>query len=184
MLSVRRGDADIHPCPGPGSPEWVPDRWPLRRPQPKIPMEVRRLPPANAARNLEPLEPEDAPGREGGPVPEQDRPQQRFKVVRRRPLLRQLRQVGRSPLQRNLMVAALPTACLLIYVMFWVLAMRGGYYRDQLRAQIDEARHLRGKLLAEKLQRQSPNVVLDRAAKELGMQPAPQRDFARVGGKQ
>ena len=54
---------------------------------------------------------------------------------------------------------------------------------DQLQSQLRSIKIEQADLEAEKRRLQSPQDVLDRAAKELGMQPAEQRDFARLNGK-
>lgn len=138
------------------------------------------MPPASAARSFNTPATDDPHGPRAAPLSEQMRPEPRFRVVTRKPLVRHIRRVANDSLQRNLIAAAFPVLCLLVYVMFWTLAMRGGYYRDQLREQIRNIRIERAELEAEKLRLQSPQAVLDRAAKELGMVPAEQREFARL----
>lgn len=113
------------------------------------------------------------------PASEHARYQPRFRVVTRKPLAGRQRPSG-SPFHRTLLLALVPTSCLVTYVFFWTLTMRGAYYRDQLQ---DEVRHLRieqADLEAEKRRLQSPRMILERAASELDMQPALTREFAQI----
>ena len=146
------------------------------------------MPPVSAAWSFDTPQPGDRPGaddvppsdrgrhRESGPVP----PAQRFRVVTRKPLARRLQRATRDSFHRSLIFASFPVLCLLVYVMFWTLAMRGGYFRDQLRQQIRSVRIEQAELKDQKLRLQSPEVVQRRAERELGMQPAARREFARL----
>ena len=138
------------------------------------------MPAASAARSFETAYPEENsdPATMTGPGPK--RAEQRFRVARQKPFVKHLRRAGKNPFHRNLALAALPALLLLVYVLFWALAIRGGYYRQQIRGQIDDARILRAELEEQKQRLQSPDAVLGRAVKELGMQPAQQREFARI----
>jgi hypothetical protein len=109
---------------------------------------------------------------------EQARYQPRFRVVTRKPLVK-APPIRVSPVHRASLLAILPALCMLFYVLFWTLAIRGGYYRDQLQSRIREARMERSSLEAEKRGLQSPGYVLERAAKQLGMRPAERRQYAR-----
>lgn len=113
------------------------------------------------------------------PVSEQARYRPRFRVVTRRPLAPAV-PVRVNPTHRATLIAAVPALCLLVYVLFWTLAMRGGYYRAQLQAEIHEIKIERAELEAEKRRLQSPGYILHRASGELGMQPAGEREFAEL----
>jgi hypothetical protein len=114
-----------------------------------------------------------------GSVAEQARYEPRFRVVQRKSLVPRRRPLI-NPLHRALAFAAVPTLLLMVYVMFWTLAMRGGYYKAQLQSRIQETLVVQAELKAEKRKRQSPGPILHRAAAELGMVPAAQREFVRV----
>lgn len=117
--------------------------------------------------------PEAAPGSEQVPY------QPRFRVVTRKPLA-PAAPVRVSPTHRASFLAAFPALCLLVYVLFWTLAIRGGYYRDQLQGRIGQLRVEQAELQAEKLLLQSPGHILERARNELGMQAALDTEYARI----
>lgn len=113
------------------------------------------------------------------PPEEAARYRPRFRVVTRRPLA-VARRTGSRLADSPWLLAILPGLCLLTYVVFWTLNLRGAYYREQLQQQIAAARIEQAELEAEKRRLQAPALVLDRAARELGMQPASRREFARL----
>lgn len=137
------------------------------------------MPPASAARKFDPT-PEESFPHDPGPASEQARYEPRFRVVTRAPLAAPRRRRRTQSVQRSIFLVAVPGFMLLVYVAFWALAMRGGYYRDQLLAQRKSLRIEQSELEAEKRRLQSPQFVLDRARTELGMQPAEQRQFAQL----
>ena len=112
-------------------------------------------------------------------VSEQARYRPRFRVVARKPLPT-AQPVRVSPVHRASLLAALPALCLLVYVLCWTLAMRGGYYRDQLRGQIDELMIQQRELQAEKRRLQSPGYILQRAEQDLGMREPEDRLFHKL----
>ncbi|HEU4753875.1 MAG TPA: hypothetical protein VFU47_12275 [Armatimonadota bacterium] len=114
------------------------------------------------------------------PVAEQARYEPRFRVVTRKSLAPRRRPLI-NPLHRALFVGAVPALFLLVYVMFWTLAMRGGYYKAQLQSRIKETMVVQAELRAEKRRLQSPGPIMLRAQSELGMVPAGERQFVRVG---
>jgi hypothetical protein len=114
------------------------------------------------------------------PASEYGRYEPRFRVVKRRSLVTPRRKPTGSPLQRALLLGAFPALCLLVYVFFWTLTMRGAYYRAELQHQIQEIKLEQAELEAAKRELQSPALIFARATKELGMQPPAQREFARL----
>jgi hypothetical protein len=58
--------------------------------------------------------------------------------------------------------------------------MRGSYYRQRLQTDIKSLQIERRDLEAERHRLQSAGLILDRAAKELGMQPAAHREFVEL----
>ncbi len=68
----------------------------------------------------------------------------------------------------------------LIYVVFWVLATRGGFERAKLEKQIEQERVVQAELEAVRRRLQSPGPILDKARATLGMVPA-ERQFIRAG---
>jgi hypothetical protein len=76
-------------------------------------------------------------------------------------------------------LAVIPGLFLLVYVLFWVFAMRGGYYRDNLKNRIQAVKIEQAELDAEKRSLQAPAYILRRASAELGMQPALDREYER-----
>jgi hypothetical protein len=135
--------------------------------------------PAAAVRTLdnpvydEPVRPHSAPPSESM------RPEPRFRVVTRKPLPAQRRRVG-SPVQRVALVAAVPAVFLVVYILFWTMAVRGGYYKNQLEDRIAKLKIEQSELEAEKRRQQAPVVILPRAEKQLGMRPAEERRFAQL----
>jgi hypothetical protein len=113
------------------------------------------------------------------PPSEQARYQPRFRVVARKAPVRR-RSPLLNPVYRTVALAVFPALFLLVYVLFWTLAMRGGYYKGQLQARLDALRIEQAELQVEKRRLQSPGLILHRAGKELGMQPAGNREYARV----
>ncbi len=107
------------------------------------------------------------------PASEQSRYEPRFRVVTRKPIRTPRKRASAAPLPRTLLLAAVPALCLLVYVLFWTMAIRGGFYRDQLQAQIQALREERAYLEAGKRAAQAPGPILERA-RALGMR-APDR---------
>lgn len=143
-------------------------------------LEVRRVPSASAVRRnvVPPVESEEWGRPDPTPTSESGRYEQRHRVVLRRSSApRPARRV--RPLQGVSVLAVIPGLFLLVYVLFWVLAMRGGYYRDNLNNRIRAVRIEQADLDAEKRRLQAPTYILQRAAQELGMQPAVAREYER-----
>jgi hypothetical protein len=102
----------------------------------------------------------------------------RFRVVTRKPLPPQsLRRA--NPVRRTLFFAAVPAVCLLAYVLFWTMAIRGGYVRDQLRREIEDMRIEQAELRAAKLTSQAPGTIFA-SATALGMKPAEDKQYTRA----
>jgi hypothetical protein len=124
-----------------------------------------------------------APAAPHGPVSEQARPEPRFRVVTRKPTgcggFLPRRRSRLNPLPRTLLISAFPALALMVYVMFWTLAVRGGFYKSELQTQLKNVRIEQAELQATKRRMQSPGLILERAA-QLGMQPAVRREFARL----
>ncbi len=138
--------------------------------------------PLNAATAVDiPLTLEETGKPSSPPASEQSRYEPRFRVVTRKPMRAQRKRASAAPLHRTLLFAAVPALCLVVYVLFWTMAIRGGFYRDQLQAQIQQLREERQYLEAAKRAAQAPGPILDRA-KELGMRaPASdQKEFFRL----
>ncbi|MFN3650018.1 MAG: hypothetical protein ACK47B_10605 [Armatimonadota bacterium] len=117
-----------------------------------------------------------------GPIPpsEQSRYEPRFRVVTRKSLVAPRPYARTVSAQRMVLLVAVPGVCLVLYVMFWTMAMRGGYLRGELERQIREARVERASLEAEKQRLQSSELILEKA-KKLGMEPpAMNREFAHT----
>lgn len=115
-----------------------------------------------------------------GLVAEQAAYTPRFRVVQRRSPA-PARRRALHPVQRALLLGAFPALLLLVYVLCWTLAMRGGYTKNALQAKIRETLIVQAELRAEKRRLQSPGPILERAVRELGMVPAGERHFVRVG---
>lgn len=140
------------------------------------------MPAASAATRID-IEPEllaEDVGRRIPPASERARYTPRFRVVTRRPMVAEPRGDGGGSLSHSLFVAAVPVLCLLVYVLFWTMTMRGSYYREQLQGEIRTLRLEQAELEAEKRRLQSPALIFQRAARELGMQSAQQREFAQL----
>jgi hypothetical protein len=145
--------------------------------------EVRTVPPATAVKtDTQPVydyrsAPRSVPSSEDAPY------EPRYRVVARKPLVAARRRSAARRSHPPLLLVAIPGVCLLAYVLFWTLAMRGGYYRDQIRAEIKTLQIEQAELEAEKRRLQSPGFILHRAA-EIGMQRAEQREFAQLPAPQ
>jgi hypothetical protein len=114
------------------------------------------------------------------PPSESFRPVPRFRVVTRKPLVNAPGR--RKPAaHHSLAMAVVPGIGLLIYVMFWTLALRGGYYKAQLQTQLAEIRTERRELAAEKRRLQAPGPLSQRAY-ELGMELPEQVDYIVPSG--
>lgn len=143
-------------------------------------LEVRRVPSASAVRRnlVTEVESEEWGRPDPAPTSEPARYQQRHRVVLRRSSApRTTRRV--RPFQGVSVLGVIPGLFLLVYVLFWVFAMRGGYYRDNLKSRITAIRIEQADLDAEKRRLQAPAYILQRAAAELGMQPAVLREYER-----
>jgi hypothetical protein len=114
------------------------------------------------------------------PPSEQSRYEPRFRVVTRKSMVPKRKPAKGGSLSRLLLLTVVPAFGLVVYVLFWTLAMRGGYYKNTLEAQIKQLRIEHAELQAEKRRHQSPAIVLEFAAKELKMQPASRRQFAEL----
>jgi hypothetical protein len=101
----------------------------------------------------------------------------RFRVVTRKPLPPSPRRP--NPVRSTLFFAAVPAVCLLAYVLFWTMAIRGGYVRDQLRRDIEEIRIEQAELRAAKLTSQAPGTIFA-SASALGMKPAEDKKYTRA----
>ncbi len=134
---------------------------------------------ANAARKLDESMLDDATMPGTAPPSEHARYEPRYRVVTRRAPTPAARRRGLSPLQRTLVSAVVPTACLLVYVLFWTLAMRGGFVLDRMQAEYDRQLVEHRELQAEVRRRQAPGVVLPQAEAERGLQPGVRREFKR-----
>jgi hypothetical protein len=145
-------------------------------------VEVRTVPQRGAAKKVDTFFDSEQPASAAdAPSSEQARYEPRFRVVTRKPLAAPRKLSGLSALQRAMLIGAVPALCLVAYVLFWTLAARGSYVKAQLQAQMKAVRTEQAELDAEKRRLQSPGMILDRAARELAMQPARQRQFAKVG---
>ena len=82
-----------------------------------------------------------------------------------RPLRRTVRQGQVSPLRRAVMVAGVPVLFLVLYVSLWTVAMRGGYQKNRLTAQIRTLEVENDSLQAEVRGLQSPARILQEAGK-------------------
>ena len=112
------------------------------------------------------------------PSSEQRRYEPRFRVVTRKPLVKQLSPAARS-IQRSVALPVMIAAFLMVYVLFWTLNMRGAYYRDQLSRQIRMTRIEQAELEADKRRQQAPGTIFQRAA-AFGMRPPEHTEFAQV----
>lgn len=140
------------------------------------------MPPATAASAIDiPITPEGPDSMSSVPPSESYRPIPRFRVVTRKPLVNAPGRRKRAT-HHTLAMAVVPGIGLLIYVMFWTLALRGGYYKDQLQAQLTEIRTERRELAAEKRRLQAPGLVAQRAKNELGMERPDRVDYIMPSG--
>lgn len=102
----------------------------------------------------------------------------RFRVVTRKPLPPAPRR--RPNTVRNaLLLAAIPTAFLLVYVLFWTMAISGGYRMEQLRAEIARMKVEQMDYRTLINQSSSPRVILAKA-EALGMRRVPGKKYVRV----
>lgn len=115
------------------------------------------------------------------PPSEQAQYEPRFRVVTRRPFSGARKRGGVGPVQRAILLTLFPTLFLVGYVFFSTLNMRGEYQRDKLKAEMRQLLIERQELEAEIRRRQAPGRILHEA-KALGMEPASQREFAKVPG--
>lgn len=134
--------------------------------------------PAAAVQTLESTFHEEILRPTAPPPSETGRPEPRFRVVTRKPLPSAQRR--RPNAVRNaLFLAAAPCAFLLVYVIFWTMAIQGGFQRDRIQAEIARLKVEQMDLRAAKTQATSPENIL-RTAGNMGMVPAPKKLFARV----
>lgn len=115
------------------------------------------------------------------PPSEQAQVEPRFRVVSRKPFSGARKRGGVGPVQRAILMTFFPALLLVGYVLFSTLNMRGEYERDRLKAEIRQIHVERQELEAEIRRRQAPGRILQEA-KNLGMEPASQREFAKVPG--
>jgi hypothetical protein len=99
--------------------------------------------------------------------------EQRFRVLVRRDSPASKRRLSES-LPVAFLIAIVPTTLLLGYVLSWTLAMRAGFYRNELNQRLGSARIEQADLLTQKRQLQSPGYILGRA-QQMGMQKAERR---------
>jgi hypothetical protein len=99
--------------------------------------------------------------------------EQRFRVLVRRDSPASKRRMSES-LPVAFLVAIVPTTLLLGYVLSWTLAMRAGFYRNDLNTRLENTKIEQAELLAQKRQLQSPGYILGRA-QQMGMQKAERR---------
>jgi cell division protein FtsB len=104
----------------------------------------------------------------------------RYHVSTRKPAARRQRETARTSLTGAVIFWILPVLGLLFYVSCSTLAITGAYYRDQLHSEIAALQVERMDLEAEKRRLQSPRLILRRAAVELGMTPAGDREYGRL----
>ena len=114
------------------------------------------------------------------PPAEQARYEPRYRVVQRKALSPVKRSRGFTPLQRTLVLTVLPTLFLLTYVLFWTLAMRGGFVLDRQRDEYKRLLLDQRDLQADVRARQAPGVVLPAATAESGLEPGTRRIFAPI----
>jgi hypothetical protein len=99
--------------------------------------------------------------------------QQRFRVLVRRDSPASKRRISES-LPVAFLIAIVPTTLLLGYVLSWTLAMRAGFYRNELNQRVENTKIEQAELLMQKRQLQSPGYILGRA-QQMGMQKAERR---------
>lgn len=114
---------------------------------------------------------------DAAPVSEQRRYEPRFRVVTRKPLVKHA--LPSRSVQRSMVAPVAAASCLMVYVLFWTLNMRGAYYRDQLGRQIREARIEQAELEADKRRLQAPGSIFQRAA-SMGMGRPEHTEFAQL----
>lgn len=102
----------------------------------------------------------------------------RFRVVVRRDSAASKRRMSDS-LPFAFLAAVVPTTLLLVYVLSWTLAMRAGFYRNELNQRLEIAKIEQAELLAKKRQLQSPGYIQARA-EQMGMQQSPPRRFLTI----
>ena len=105
--------------------------------------------------------------------------QPRFRVVKRKSLVRSRRRVPGGVLPGPLILAIVPALCLMVYVLFWTLNVRGGYYKAELQGRLRMVKIEQEELRAEKFRRQSPGRIFAGAV-ELKMQPAQERQIVQL----
>ncbi len=116
-------------------------------------------------------------GSGSGPRGPQRGYEQRFRVMVRRDSPASRRRITDS-LPVAFLVAIVPTTLLLGYVLSWTLAMRAGFYRNELNQRLGNAKIEQADLLARKRQLQSPGYIRSRA-QQMGMQKA-ERRFLKI----
>jgi hypothetical protein len=134
------------------------------------------VPVAAAAETKEFLDWDFDSGSGSGSGPRRPRPggyRQRFRVLVRRDSPAAKRRLTDS-LPVAFLVAIVPTTLLLGYVLSWTLAMRAGFYRNDLNQRLQDTKIVQAELLAQKRQLQSPGYILGRA-QQMGMQKAERR---------
>lgn len=136
------------------------------------------MPPASAAARIEDYW-EDEGDEMSAPPSEQAQYEPRFRVVPRKPQAGARKRTGIGPVQRAIVLTLVPVLFLVGYVLFSTLNMRGAYQRAQLKAELKQIMIERQELEAEIRRQQAPGRILHKA-KELGMEPAREREFARV----
>ena len=119
-------------------------------------------------------------GDPSAPVEVEPEVRQRFRPVPRRGVMATAREAASGSVHFTLAAAAIPAVCLLVYVIFWTLAMRGGYYRAQLQTQLRHEQVVRAELEAQLNQKRAPVLIAKRAS-DIGMLPAGKRVFAGSG---
>jgi hypothetical protein len=111
-----------------------------------------------------------APDDTAPPASESDRYQPRFRVVTRKPLPRPKPARAPSRANRAFALAGIPAALLVVYVMFWALAIRGGFTIDDLNRKIAEEKIVYAEQLAQKHALQAPGQILG-TARAMGFKP-------------
>jgi hypothetical protein len=137
---------------------------------------VSRVPVAAAAETRDYLDWDEDSGSGSGSGPRGPRSngyEQRFRVVVRRDAAASHRRVSDS-LPFAFLAAIVPTTLLLAYVLSWTLAMRAGFYQNELSQRLETAKIEQADLLTQKRQLQSPGYILGRA-QQMGMQKAERR---------
>ena len=104
--------------------------------------------------------------------------EQRFRVLVRRDSPASKRRLTDS-LPIAFLVAIVPTTLLLGYVLSWTLAMRAGFYRNELNQRLGNVKIEQAELLTQKRQLQSPGYILGRA-QQMGMQKSPPRRYLTI----